>query len=171
MVLLKILGGTFDFYFSKNNSLFLLKGLKGFYVLHLSSYFFFKILQSGLSFIFFSKYFFKSFIRNFLLFCRYLISTYYFKLKLKGLGFRVKRISNRLYRFFFTFVNFFYFHVPYGVILKTKGRRLFFFSLDVGLLRIVIAHLLLLKKLIVYRIRGLLYPRQIVIMKPGKKKF
>jgi len=42
-------------------------------------------------------------------------------------------------------------------------------SNDLSFLKKILAHLLLLKKLSVYRIRGLIYPRQIIVLKIGKK--
>ena len=46
---------------------------------------------------------------------------YYSKLRLKGLGFRIRQFGSCLFRFFFTYVNFFYLHIPFGISLNIKG--------------------------------------------------
>jgi hypothetical protein len=101
------------------------------------------------------------------------ISTrvYFCKLRLKGLGFRALKITKGLYRFFFNQTNFFYFFAPSSILIIFKKRVLFFFGINFNILRITIAHLLLLKQLTMYRTRGLIYTRQIRILKPGKKRF
>lgn len=114
---------------------------------------------------------FISFIRNLCYSFSRNISVYFYKLRIKGLGYRIKRINDDLYRFFFTSVNFFYLHVPFDVLLKSKGRKLLIISRDLQKFRLLLVDLLLLKKLSVYRIRGLVYPKQIILMKPGKKRF
>lgn len=55
--------------------------------------------------------------------------------------------------------------------MKYKKRKLFYLSYNFCMLRILIISLVLLKKLIVYRIRGLLLPKKILFVKPGKKRF
>lgn len=100
-----------------------------------------------------------------------MFSLYYYKLRLKGLGFRIRQFGSSLFRFFFTSVNYFYLHIPFEVCLKHKGRVLYFISTSCMILHEVIVHILLLKKITVYRIRGFVYPRQIILIKPGKKRF
>jgi len=87
------------------------------------------------------------------------------------LGYRIRKISKFLYRFFFACTNFFYFHVPFEVLFTFKKRRILFVGKNLALLKNVFVHFLFLKKLVPYRIRGLLYPKQIITMKPGKKPF
>jgi ribosomal protein L6P/L9E len=100
------------------------------------------------------------------------LSTFYFlKLSLKGLGYRLFKITNDLYQFYFTMTNFLYFHVPEDVIFKVKVRQILLISHNYQLVRMVMVHLLLLKRLTVYRLRGIFYPRQIITLKPGKKAF
>lgn len=71
------------------------------------------------------------------------------------MGYRIRKISGSLFRFFFGHTNFFYFHAPTGVIVKSRKRKLLMLSNNLFTLKLVLAHLLLLKKLSVYRIRGL----------------
>ena len=100
---------------------------------------------------------------------KYLFFFNFVKLKIKGLGYRIKKISDNLLRFFFGSTNFFYLHIPLNVIAKVKKRRILLVSNNLVILKSLLAHLLLLKKLNVYRIRGLVYPRQIITLKIGKK--
>jgi hypothetical protein len=162
---------TFDIYFSLNLSVLFIKTFRGFSVVKLPPFYLFKNFHCNYAFMLLSFYFFKSLKSHFIVFYSKLICLYYSKLKLKGLGFRAVQICASLCRFYFTSTNFFYLHVPKQVIAKIKIRRLFFISTDLFVLREVIIGLLLLKKLMVYRISGLLYPKRIITMKPGKKRF
>ncbi len=163
------LSKKFDLYFSNKNSLLYLKGLFGIISIKLPSHFFFDYNDFKLSFIFLNNYFFKSFLSQFTLSYRYLFFFHFVKLKIKGLGYRIKKMSDNLLRFFFGSTNFFYFHIPFNVIAKIKKRRILLVSNNLIILKTLLAHLLLLKKLNVYRIRGLVYPRQIITLKIGKK--
>jgi len=60
-------------------------------------------------------------------------------------------------------------HIPKNIIIKTRKRKLLLLSNDLFALKIILAHLLLLKKLSIYRIRGLVYPKQVIMLKIGKK--
>jgi len=44
-------------------------------------------------------------------------------------------------------------------------------SFNKSVLKIVSLKIVALKKLIPYRLRGFFFPRQFVLMKPGKKRF
>lgn len=100
-----------------------------------------------------------------------LSSFYYLRLKLKGLGYRIIHVSTFLVKLFFNRSNFFYMHIPKSILFRYKIRRLFFLSTKLVDLRNLMINLLLLKKYIVYRLSGLFYPRQIILLKPGKNKF
>lgn len=62
-------------------------------------------------------------------------------------------------------------HLPRTILLRYKIRRLFFLSTKLVDIRNLMINLLLLKKYIIYRLSGLFYPRQIILLKPGKNKF
>jgi len=100
-----------------------------------------------------------------------LISFYYLRLKLKGLGYRIIHITKFLIKIFFNRSNYFYVHLPNTILFRYKIRRLFFLSTRLADLRLLMINLLLLKKYIVYRLSGLFYPSQILLLKPGKNKF
>lgn len=121
------------------------------------------------SFFFLNKFLFSSVFKHFSYLYKRLFFFNYIKLKIKGLGYRIKRLSNSLFIFFFGHTNLFYFHVPLDLIVKIRKRKLLMLSNNFFLLKTVLAHLLLLKKLVPYRIRGLIYPKQIIMLKIGKK--
>jgi|SRR5271170_615688 len=122
---------NFNFFFCKAYNMFLIKGLKGFMVFRLPCIYYYKHKNiNQLFFILFSVFFFKSFLKLFLNCNKISFLIFTFKLKMKGLGFRIRKLSTMLYKFFFTSVNFFYLHVPKNIILKNRKRRLFFLSLN-----------------------------------------
>ena len=92
------------------------------------------------------------------------------KLRLKGLGFRICEISSNLYKFFFNYINFIYFHVPFGVLVKARRKRILLISNDLVRLEQIFSQFLLLRKVNVYRGGGFVFPRQIFFFKTGKKQ-
>src|ERR1700743_1472437 len=150
-----------SFYFGKNFSIFFLLKQK------------YMILKNKniLSFCFTNYFHYMSFFRHIFHLYNKLCSFYYVRLKLKGLGYRIVHISKFLIKIFFNRSNFFYIHLPNTILFRYKIRRLFFLSTKLVDMRNLIINLLLLKKYIVYRLSGLFYPRQIILLKPGKNKF
>ena len=142
-----------------------------YFVFKLPFLFYYKISNNFSNFIFLSKFHYKTFIKHLFNFYDKLSSFYYFNLKLKGLGYRVFRISKFLIKIFLNRSNFFYMHISSKVLLKYRTRRFFFISTDLGTLKVLIINLLLLKEFIIYRVNGIYYPRQILLIKPGKNKF
>jgi len=142
-----------------------------YFVFKLPFLFFYKKSNDSSNFIFLSKFHYKTFIKHLFNFYDKLSSFYYFNLKLKGLGYRVFRISKFLIKIFLNRSNFFYMHISSKVLLKYRTRRFFFISSDLGTLKVLIINLLLLKEFIIYRVNGIYYPRQILLIKPGKNKF
>ena len=165
------LHSAFSFFFFSSKSLFFVRGFFGFFVFRLSSFFFFSKHLNNISFFFFTKYFFRSFLSHFFSVYNRLYSLFFFRLKLRGLGYRIKRLANNLFRFFIGTTNFFFFHVPLNVLVKARRRRIFFLSSDLFVMRSIFVSLLFLKRLIPYKLRGVFFPRQIILMKPGKKRF
>ena len=51
-----------------------------------------------------NNYFFKSFLSQFIFSYKYLFFFNFVKLKIKGLGYRIRKISNELYYFFFNYI-------------------------------------------------------------------
>ena len=160
---------NFKIYFSYD--LFYVKGLNGYSILKLPPKYFYFINNNFISLKFLTYFFYKTFLNLFTNLYSKLYYYYYFKFKLQGLGFRIRKISVNFYKFFFTSTNFYYLHVPSNFLIKLKKRRLFYLSYDFCMLKILSVSLILLKKLIVYRLRGLISPKKIYFIKLVKNVF
>jgi hypothetical protein len=161
----------FKYYFLIKNNIIILEKKTRFFLLKLPYMYFYKYKKKDLSFFFTHYFHYISFFKHILQLYNKLSSFYFLKLKLKGLGYRIFHISKFLIKFFFNRNNFFYVHLPKTILFRYKIRRLFFLSTKLIDLRNLMINLLLLKKYIVYRLSGLFYPRQIILLKPGKNKF
>lgn len=162
---------NFKYYFNLlYNKLIIFMNNKN-YWLKIPSLYFFKKDENYYSFIFFKKFHYITFLKHLFNFYNNFFSYYYYILKLKGLGYRVFIISRKLLKIFLNRSNFFYLHVPYSVLLKYRTRRFFFISTEYNILKIMILRLLLLKEFIIYRVNGIYYTRQLLLIKPGKNKF
>jgi len=158
-------------YYFLNESYICLVNRKQFIIFRLPLYFFLKFYYNGFSFLFLNYFFFKNFVNSFLLLQKKICYFFSFRLKFKGLGYGFRRLSKRLYRFFFISVNYFYLHLPKTVLLKYRKKRLLFLGSSWDIFRIFIINLLLLKSFTSYRLRGISFPRRIFLLKPGKKRF
>jgi len=160
-----------NFFFLKQRALFIIIGLNGFFILKMPKIFLYKIISKNwFSLIFINNYHYQSFLKFFNVFYNRLYSYYTFRLRLKGKGYRMKRICTSLYRFYFIKVNYIYLHVPNAVLVKLKKNRIFFLSYNFCILQILMTYMLLIKAITVYNRKGLLYPREMIYMKPGKKR-
>lgn len=142
-----------------------------FFIFKIPSIFFFKLEGKNYKFIFLNKFFFVSFLKHLFNFYNKLFMFYYFRLKLKGLGYRIFNITKHLIQIYYNRSNFFYVHIPLCILLKNRTRRLFFISSSNEILSVTIIGILLLKEFVVYRQHGVYYPRTILLLKPGKNKF
>lgn len=162
---------SLNFYFLKKKGIFIIIGLNGYFILKMPKIFLLKFISKNqFSLIFINNYHFLSFIKHFSVFYNRLFTYYFFRLKLRGRGYRMKRLSKNLYRFYFIKVNYIYMHVPKCVLVKLKKRRIFFVSYNFCILRVLITTLLLIKAITAYTRKGLLYPREMIFMKRGKKR-
>ena len=141
-----------------------------FFFYKLPKYFLFKNNKNKQELILINKQFYNNIIMNFFLLYNRLIYIYIVRLKLKGLGFRIRKISNNLYYFFFNYTNMYYFNIPNNILIKWYKKRLILLSNDFILLKNIFTHILLLKKIGTYRLIGIRYPRQILLLKKGGKK-
>lgn len=144
-----------------------------YFLLKLPSIFFFNKLNKKVkeSFILLTKFHYITFLKHLFNFYNSFFCFYYYILKLKGLGYRVFQVSKNLIKIYFNRSNFFYLHIPYSVLLKYRTRKFFFISSHYNTLKVMILRLLLLKEFIVYKISGIFYTRQIILIKPGKNKY
>lgn len=95
---------------------------------------------------------------------------YFFKLKLRGLGYKiVSYLKRRLIKFFFAYNHFFYLHVPNNVYFIKIKRRFIFFSNNLVILNDLFANLLRLKKMDFYeRANTFIVANKILYMKKRK---
>ena len=89
-----------------------------------------QIREKEYSILFINKFLVKNFItlifNNYVLFKR----LYFYKLYLKGLGFRIVKHTDGLFRFFYNKINYIYFYVPLNIIMDYKERKLVFLSFN-----------------------------------------
>jgi hypothetical protein len=142
-----------------------------FFIFKIPSIFFYKLDNNNYKFLFLKKFFYISFLKHLFNFYNRFFIFYYFRLKLKGLGYRIFNVTKNLIKVFFNRSNFFYIHIPLCILLKNRTRRLFFISTSNEVLSVTIISILYLKEFVIYRQQGLYYPRQILLIKPGKNKF
>lgn len=166
-----LLDKNFDLFFLNRISLLCLKGLYGCLYLKLPSYYFYKIKNNIFLFMFLNKFFFQSFVKHLFYNYRNLESIYSVRLRARGLGFRIRKIGEYLYYFFFNYTNMFYLHIPKNVLFQWFKKKAMILTNNLFLLKILFTHILLLKKMGPYRRRGLRIPKQIIFLKKGGKKF
>jgi hypothetical protein len=169
-MLVKHLSSNFDFFFLKEKSFFFFKGIFGVFVFK-CPFLFYKKNGDDFSFFFTNSLDFKIFLRNFFSFYNSMFFIYFYKIKIRGLGYRFRFICKRLVRVFMGTVNYIYIHFPEDILFRLRRRRLILASFNLELLRKVFFNILLLKDMVPYDFRGIYYPRRIILMKPGKKKF
>lgn len=163
----------FSYYINFESNMILIIVNFRFFIFKIPPIFFYKLdgINNKLKFIFLKKKFYVGFLRHLFNFYGKLFLFYYFNLKLKGLGYRIMNVAKNLIKIFFNRNNFFYMHIPSCVLLKNRTRKLFFISTCNETLSVIIIGILYLKEFIIYRQHGLYYPRQILLIKPGKNKF
>lgn len=104
------------------------------------NFFFLKILISkfkNINFLFlnFEKFF--SFFKIFFNIYSNIYNLYFFRLKLRGLGFILKRYSKYLFSFLMAVNHFYYFFIPKIFLIKKKRKYLICLSLDLAKLNIL----------------------------------
>jgi len=104
------------------------------------NFYFFKSIENNkknLNFVFlnFKKFF--SFFKNFFNIYNNINNLYFFRLKLKGLGFVLKRYSKYVFSILMAVNHFYYFFVSNIVLIKKKKKHIIFLSLDLVKLNIL----------------------------------
>jgi ribosomal protein L6P/L9E len=163
---------SIDVLFSSKLSCLFFKGKNGYVKILLPSYYFYTSNNgNNFSLLFLNNYFYTSVLANISVFTKKLNFFYFLKLRLRGLGFRIRMVSSKLCYFRFAYINKFYFHIPKEILVKAYKKRIFLFSYDWSKLRLVFTHLLLLKKAGPYRMLGNFVFEQIIQAKKLKKNF
>lgn len=152
LLLKNFLYRNIELIFVKNTNKIFIQENGLFIKLYIVNLYFFKLLTSvnNLNFVFlnFKKFF--SFFKNFFNIYNMINNLYFFRLKLKGLGFVLKRYSKYLFSFLMAVNHFFYFFVPNIFLIKKKKKHIICLSLDLSKLNILFWNLLFIKKHNVY---------------------
>jgi len=113
-------------------------------------------------------------IRNLFAILKFNISSitvgYYIFIDLVGLGYKVKKITNLVYRFYLGQSHYVYFYVPRDILFWAYQNKLTLFSIYADKLFSLSSNIMLLRKLNAYKLRGLIRPGQIIILKEGKQR-
>jgi hypothetical protein len=139
-----------NLYLFKENNVIFFKNILGSLKIYMPSEYFLSKTLNKTNILFVKRKMFKLFFTNFMFFFNKFFRFYFFKLRLRGLGYRIKKITTKLYRFFFAFNHYFYFHISKDIFFKHKKRNLIIFSNNLVKLNDIFSHLLLLKKLDFY---------------------
>jgi len=155
--------------FNKNSNIVYIFSKVSILKIFLPSVYFHKIVSKKLSLVYLNKFFFVSIFRHIINYCSLYTRLFFFRLRLRGLGYKLKRYASKLYRFFFAYNHYFYFHVPADIVVKNRKRTLLVFSNNKAKLNDIFSHLLLLKKLDLYeRNNSFIVSRQIKFFKKRK---
>lgn len=95
---------------------------------------------------------------------------YYIFIDLVGLGYKIKKITNLVYRFYLGQSHYVYFYVPNNVLFWAYQNKITLFSIYAEKLFSLSSNIMLLRKLNAYKLRGLMRPGQIIILKEGKQR-
>jgi hypothetical protein len=129
----------------------LIKGKFGKILINLYLYGFIKIESMfKISFLFVNKILYSNFLKYFLKLYSIFFKLYFFRLRLKGLGYRMFRINKNLLKFFFAKNHYYYFNIPIYSYVKIRRRNFFVISFNKILLNQLFFHFMLLKKLDLY---------------------
>lgn len=95
---------------------------------------------------------------------------YFVFIDLIGLGYRLKRVTSQVYRLYLGQSHFIYIYVPSDVLFWAFGNKITLFSIYADKLFSIFSTVMLLRRLNAYKLRGLMRPGQIVILKEGKQR-
>lgn len=129
----------------------LIKGKFGKILINLNLFGFIKIENIfKISFLFINKNLYSNFLKYFFKLYSFILKLYFFRLRLKGLGYRMFKINKNLLKFFFAKNHYYYFNIPFYSYVKIRRRNFFIISFNKMLLNQLFHHFMLLKKLDLY---------------------
>lgn len=150
----------------KNLNFLLIKTKLNIIKLNLPYYYFYYLLNNKINLIFLNKFFFITCIKQIYYFYTFFYKFYFFRLKLKGLGYRIKKITKKIYRFFMAYNHFFYLYIPKNIYIWNKKRNLLVLSLDKIKLNNFFFQLIYLKKIDFYeKTKSFIIPNKILFIK------
>jgi len=122
-----------DIYISLSLSALFLKNSFGTLYIYLpSTYFIKKDINSSnkITLLFKEAKKYESFINHLFVLYDRLFHFYYVKIKIRGLGYRMREIGENFYYFFFNYTNYYYLYCPYNVIISIFKKKLLALSLN-----------------------------------------
>lgn len=166
-----------SFLFARGINLFLSSKAQKFFLgigsvlmwFYLPSMYYFRRIPGSLELLFTMKFFFKGFISHLRLYYNCLLTSYFIKLRIRGLGYRITEITLDWYSFFFNRTNYVYFVVPLALLVRVYKKRMLLVSKSWHVLRIVLNQVLSLKRLGPYELRGIRLVKQIMFLKVSEK--
>jgi hypothetical protein len=107
----------YNFYFSYSHSCLFVQHFLGTAYFFLPSYFFYSQSLQYCKFLFINYKFFQQFFTHFVtMMGRY--SIYFIKIRIRGLGYRLRSICDTCHYFFFNYTIIFFFLIHYQLLLK-----------------------------------------------------
>jgi hypothetical protein len=100
-----IFSNQFNYFISFENKIIYIYTKYCYFLFKMPSLYFYKKNEKEVKFIFMNYFYYLSFLKLISKFYQKLFSFYYFKLKLKGLGYRVRQLSNYLIKIYFNRSN------------------------------------------------------------------
>jgi len=141
---------NFSLFFDKINNLMYFYNDVYKYKIYLPNFY----VNKRLYFIFFNKYKFFSFFKAFINKYKYLNKFFFFKLKLRGLGYKIFIVNKNLVKFFFGDKCYTYLHLPFGIFAfrrrRKMKRRIIFFSYNYERLNNFLKYVIGMKKIDYY---------------------
>lgn len=163
----------------KQNKLYIFnEKIQQYYEIYLPKNYYYKINLikkevNSILFYFKSKEKYISLLKNFLNNYKNVNRIFFFRVKLKGLGFYVRRLSKDLFYFFMALNHFFFLHKPKNVYIKKKKKTLIFLCSEKDYLMNIFWNLYFLKRHNVYvktkNISGFLTPNYVRFVKKKNK--
>lgn len=118
------------FYCGKSSTI-MLKSSHKVVVVYLPSFYFLRgDVFGNFEFLFLKNFYFKSFLKHLLIFYNTLLVSFFLKIKLRGLGYRVRSLADSVHMFFFNYTNYFFFFCPSDVIVKLYRKRILLLSFN-----------------------------------------
>lgn len=141
----------------------------GYFHIQLPHFFFFAKASSQFTLAFTNRSSYASLLAIIKYKIKHATLIYMARLRIRGLGYRIRRFSSHLYRFYFTKTNFIYVHVPMSILIRLRKRKIIILASNYPSLRSLLVGILLLKSTGPYNRRGFVYPRRMLFLKKGKK--
>lgn len=172
-----VLPGEVQFEIIDLYNIFLIKGFLGSRLINLYNFIYFNYSKiNGLILKFINKIIFKYIFYLLKFLSMSLFYGFFFELRLYGSGYFINKgfgiLKKRLYRIYIGKTHYIYICLwNLGNILTRVGKSfIFFFCIDKYKLYDIIIYALLIRRVSFYKLNGVIFPEQLIIIREGKKK-